>query len=216
MNKGFEGYRCLTVDGSNLLQSEFARQYHLLEAQTMEQRHLVGIAVVHLSRGMKGYRGQVHCEKSQILDDEGINASLPQRVGHLFRKRQFAVHQNRIHGHIDLGAIDMCRGAQPFDVVDAIADGSACAIGRATDIDSIGTVEDGFDARLCIASRRKEFDGLHQTTKERIYSDLIGLQGSSPMVLAFSRIKARASSWSLCTSPSRMASLSAVFRMPTS
>ncbi len=119
MHKDLECHvRHLSVNVLNILQTQFAGEDHLLEAQTVEPPHLLGRAVVHLRAGMQGNGRKVHFQQCHVLHDERIDARLVELPHQLPRSLQLLVVKNCVERHINLDAKLMRLSAKRADVLD--------------------------------------------------------------------------------------------------
>jgi hypothetical protein len=77
MNKNLQlDIRHRLMDGTNLVDGEFAGEYDALETQVPKMRNMFGRTVIALGRSMQTDRRQVEVQEMQILDDERIDTYL--------------------------------------------------------------------------------------------------------------------------------------------
>lgn len=158
MDKGLEGKRCSGMYASNLLQRQFACKHNLRIPCRFKEPCALRRAVVHLSRGMQGYRRQVESQECKVLGDEGIDTSIVKFAYKAFDCRNLIVVKDSIERDINPGIIKVRKVTQATYVVDTVSGCGTRSESRSANIHSISTVEDGLYADICSLGRSQQFN----------------------------------------------------------
>jgi hypothetical protein len=102
---------------------------------------------------------QVHFQQAHVLDDERIGAGFIQLPGQQAAAVELVIVQDGIERDKDLGAVAVGKIAQAFDIGDIVAGAITGAKGRATDVDGIGAVLDGFNAEIGVLAGARSSRG---------------------------------------------------------
>jgi hypothetical protein len=154
----FKGDIALCGNGGNLVHRQFAGQHDLRETGIFEECHFGRIAIVGLRAGMQLDWWQIHFEQSHILHDQRIGPCFVSLPGHLAGPVEFVIAQDGVEGDKHFGIEAMGVAAEAFDIGQRIASIGTGTKGRATDINGVGTMVDGFNAEIGVLGRRKEFE----------------------------------------------------------
>ena len=134
------------ADLADLRKGQFARQHHLRETHILQKLHLLRRAVVGLGTGMERNRWQIQRQQPHILHNQRIGTGFVDLVGQPPGLLQLVIVQQSIEGDKDLGTETVGVARQRLDILDGVARRTAGAEGRATHVDGIGTMVDGFYA----------------------------------------------------------------------
>ena len=140
------------------LDAHLAGQHDLGETGVFEKADLGRVAIVGLRAGVQLDRRQIEFEQPHVLDDQCIGAGFVNFPGQLAGFFKLIVAQDGVERDENLCPEAMCKIAQASDFGDIVASAIAGAESRATDIDGVGPVLDGFDAEIGVFGRREEFE----------------------------------------------------------
>ena len=105
-------------------------------------------------------RRQIEFEQAHVLHDQRVGTGfvdLPDETPRFF---QFLVLEDRVQRNQYARVVAMGESRQSLDIADRVAGVGARAKGRATDVDRVGTVDDGFDAEIGVFRRGEQFEGV--------------------------------------------------------
>ena len=140
VNKKFDSGIGRLMNGLNLLKTQLTRQHDLREPHVSEKFGFLHAADIALGAGMEFDGRDVQLQNAHVLDDQRVNAVLPEIGNQSLCGFQFIVVKNRVQRDKDFCAIAMGERHQLGDIFQAIAGIMTRPKAGTTDIDGVRTV----------------------------------------------------------------------------
>ena len=141
-----------------LFEGEFACYHYLTHAAGFQKSGALGGADIALGACMKGYRGKVHAQDAEVLNDERVGSGSVEAPNHFFDAGEFVGHYDSVERHIYAGvkAVGIVGGAG--NIGDRNSGSGSRAVGGRADIHSVGSMTHSFYGNVGVAGRREEFE----------------------------------------------------------
>ncbi len=134
MHKSLEVNRRRLTNCPHLLDGGLTSKDDALETHLFHELYTLNRRIVTLRARMQFNKGQITFQKTQILDDKGINTDVIKPVYHLHSGFHLIVEQYGVYGSKNLGPIQMSIPHELLHILYCICSCSASAKGWCTNI----------------------------------------------------------------------------------